>query len=102
MRQRIAYAVFLSAVVVSTGALAACPTPLAHHKTNKTPSRCLDLSALPQISANIVGTQPIGASKPAAPANIDDQFYTGPKVGLTKPEPGVKPTPTVGYHWSLD
>jgi len=102
MRQRIAFAVFLIAVVVGTGALAACPTSPAHSKTHKTSARCLDLSALPQISANIVGTQPTGAPKAAAPINLDDQFYTGPKVGLTKPEPGVKPTPTVGYHWSLD
>ena len=101
-QQRIAFAVSLSAVLVSTGALAACPAPSAHAKAHKTPAGCLDLSALPQISANIVATQPIQAPKAAAPVNLDDQPYTGPKVGLTKPEPGVKPTPTVGYHWSLD
>jgi len=48
---------------------------------------------------------PVGAvlgAGAAAPVDLGDQPYTGPKVGLTKPEPGVKPAPTVGYHWSLD
>ena len=99
---RIAFAVFLGAVLVSTGAYAGCPTPPSHPKTHKTSAGCLDLNALPQIAADIVATQPIKAPKASAPVNLNDKPYTGPKVGLTKPEPGAMPTPTVGYHWSLD
>jgi len=57
---------------------------------------------LPQISANIAAVERVPASKLAAPVTLDDKSYTGPSLGLTKPDPGVKPIPTVGYHWSLD
>jgi hypothetical protein len=106
MRHRVAFAVLLSAVLASTGAIAACPAPPAHAKTNtkphKTPDGCVDLNGLPQISANIAAIEPLPAPKRATPFDFGDKPYTGPSLGLTKPEPGVKPIPTVGYHWSLD
>lgn len=106
MRQRTAFAVLLGAMLASTGALGACPAapvhPKPHVKAHKPPSGCVDLNGLPQISANIVAIEPLPARKAGAPANLDDQPYNGPTIGLTKPDPGVRPTPTVGYHWSLD
>ncbi|HEV2186912.1 MAG TPA: hypothetical protein VGR70_06875 [Stellaceae bacterium] len=106
MRQRIAFAVLLGAVLVSTGAFAACPAPATHpkphQKAQKPLNGCVDLNSLPQISANIVAIEPLPARKPATPFDLGDRPYTGPSLGLTKPEPGVKPTPTFGYHWSLD
>jgi hypothetical protein len=106
MTQRIAFAVFLGTVLASTGASAACPAPPTHPKTHvtapKPPNGCVDLNGLPQISANIAALGPTPAPKQATPFNLDDKPYTGPSLGLTKPDPGVKPIPTVGYHWSLD
>ena len=106
MKQRIAFAVFLGAVLACTGAFADCPAPPNHPKLQAKPHKtafgCIDLNGLPQISANIIAIEPLPARKAAAPANLDDKPYNGPTVGLTKPDPGVKPTPTVGYHWSLD
>ena len=106
MRQRIAFAVLLSAVLASTGALAACPAPKTHpkphEKAQKPLSSCLNFNDLPQISADIVAIEPLPAPKPATPFDLGDKPYTGPSLGLTKPEPGVKPTPTFGYHWSMD
>ena len=102
MRKRLALSASLGTVLLSTAVLGACPGTGAHPKTNNALTSCLDLSTVPQISGNIVATQPLPAAKTATPIDLDDKPYTGPKVGLTKPEPGVKPTPTVGYHWSLD
>jgi hypothetical protein len=106
MKLRIAFAVLLGAVLASTGARAACPVSPApakpHVKAHKPPSGCVDLNGLPQISANIVAIEKLPAPKAGAPANLDDKPYNGPTLGLTKPDPGVRPTPTVGYHWSLD
>ena len=33
---------------------------------------------------------------PASPA------YQGPTLGLTKPDPGVRAAPVIGYKWSLE
>jgi hypothetical protein len=106
MRSHIAFAVFLGAALVSAGAIAVCPAPAAHPKTNvkpgKTPQGCVDLNGLPQISANIAAIEPLPAPKHPTPFDLGDKPYTGPSLGLTKPDPGVKPVPTVGYRWSLD
>jgi hypothetical protein len=106
MDQRIAFAVFMVAALTGAGATVACPVQPAHPKTHvkahKTPEGCVDLNGLPQISANIVAVEPLPAPKAAAPVDLGDKPYTGPALGLTKPDPGVRPTPTVGYHWSLD
>jgi hypothetical protein len=106
MRQRIAIAVLLGLVLASVGALAACPAPPSHQKpaakAQKPAAGCFDLNGLPQISANIVAIEPLPAPKRATPFDLGDKPYTGPSLGLTKPDPGVKPAPTVGYHWSLD
>jgi hypothetical protein len=117
MKHRIAFAVFAGAVLASTGALAACPAPQnppakEHAKAHKAAGDCVDFNGVPQISAQIVAGEPAAApakapndtapadpAKPGSPAGLT---VGGLAVGLTKPDPGVKPTPTVGYHWSLD
>jgi hypothetical protein len=106
MRQPIAFAALLGAVLISTGAIAACPVqpanPKANAKPHKPPSGCVNLDGLPQISASVVAVEPLPARKAPTPYNLDNKPYNGPTLGLTKPDPGVKPTPTVGYRWSLD
>lgn len=106
MKQHLAVAILLSAGLAGTGALAACPVPPNQQKlpakTHKPATGCIDFNGLPQISATIVGVEPLSAHKVATPVNPDDKPYNGPTLNLTKPEPGVRPTPTVGYHWSLD
>jgi hypothetical protein len=106
MRQCIAFAVFLGVALAGSGAVAACAIqpvhPKTHVKAQKPPADCVDLNGLPQISANIVAIERPPAPKAAAPVDLGDKPYTGPSLGLTKPDPGVKPTPTVGFHWSLD
>lgn len=106
MKQRIAAAVFLSVVLAGAGALAACPAPQDHPKpqakVRKSANGCIDFNSLPQLSATIIANEPLPARKVAPPVNPDDKPYNGPTLGVTKPDPGVRPIPTLGYHWSLD
>jgi hypothetical protein len=110
MRQRIAFAVVVGAILASTGVFAACPAqpvqPKAPHaKVHKPGNDCVDFNALPQISEHIVAAEPASApvkATPAVPLLPDNPVYNGPTLGLSKPEPGVRPAPTVGYKWSLD
>jgi len=106
MMHRFAFAVVLGTVLASTGAFAACavpPTPQKQHvkKTPAPANGCVNLNGLPQISDQIVATEPHRVPAKTAPPSLDTP-YTGPTLGLTKPDPGVRPTPTVGYHWSID
>jgi len=106
MKQRIAAAVFVSVVLAAMSALAACPAPQNHPKpqpkTHKPANGCVDFGSLPQLSATIIANEPFPARKVAPPVKLDDKPYNGPTLGLTKPDPGVRPIPTFGYHWSLD
>jgi hypothetical protein len=117
MRQCVAFAAFAGALMMAAGAFAACPAPPAqpthtkdHAKLRKPEPGCVDLNGLPQISEHIVAAEPTApiktwAPEPAAPGSptaSNSLNLGGLAVGLTKPDPGVRPTPTVGYHWSLD
>ena len=120
MRQGIAFAAFAGAALIGTGALAACPPrqpPTDHQKAHPKPHKpgygCFDLNDLPQISQHIIATEPglvpakpapsdTVTSAPSPPPARNSLDLGGLAVGLTKPDPGVRPTPTVGYHWSLD
>jgi hypothetical protein len=106
MKQPIAFAVCLGVVLISTGAIAACPaqsaTPKTNTKVHKPPSGCVNLNGLPQISANVVAVEPLPVRKAPTPFDLGDKPYNGPTLSLTKPDPGTKPIPTVGYRWSLD
>jgi hypothetical protein len=107
MMQRIAFAVVVGAILASTGALGACPPPVQpkdrHAKVLKPGNDCVDFNALPQISEHIVAAEPASAPvKTTPPPDPDNPAYNGPTLGLSKPQPGVRPAPTVGYKWSLD
>jgi hypothetical protein len=106
MKQSIAAAVFVSVVLAGVGALAACPAqqnhPTPQAKARMPANGCVDFGSLPQLSATIIANEPLPARKVTPPVNPDDKPYNGPTLGLTKPDPGVKPIPTFGYHWSLD
>jgi hypothetical protein len=103
---RVAFAVLISAILAGAGsAIAACPdtqpqSQQAKKSAANTP--CLSLGAVPQISAQVVAGEPAPAVKPRTYEALPVQTYEGPRLGLTKPEPGVKPVPTVGFHWTLD
>ena len=108
MKRRIAFSVFAGIALVAAGAVAACPQNPAKTKTHtvKTkpaPGDCVDLNGVPQISEQIIAAEPRGmpVKKPAY-TPPESTRYEGPTLGLSKLEPGVKPAPTVGYHWSLD
>jgi len=120
MRQGIAFAVFAGVIIAATGAGAACPMPppgpaptKPHAKPRKPDPNCVNLSGLPQISEHIVAAEPGSLPATVKPTVTDLSAPTpssasnsltvgGLAVGLTKPDPGVRPVPTVGYHWSLD
>ena len=103
---RIAFAVFISVALAGAGsAVAACPDiapPTQQTKKSVTKAPCLSLSAVPQISAGVVAGEPVPAVNPRAYEGPPTTTYDGPRLGLTKPNPGVRPVPTVGFHWTLD
>lgn len=107
--RRIAFAVLAGVALVASGAFAACPQDhlkaKAHSaKTKSAAGPCVDLNGVPQISEQIIAAEPAGvppAKRPVYTAPAPAQ-YVGPTIGLSKPEPGVRPAPTVGYRWSLD
>jgi hypothetical protein len=105
---RIAFAVFVGTFLAGGSAIAACsgdqPTN-NHAKARQTkpgaPSDCIDLNAVPQISANVVASEPAPVAKQPTYSS-PTTLYEGPTLGLTKPDPGMKmPAPTIGYHWQL-
>ena len=104
---RIAFAVWMSAVFFAGMAQAGCVVTSAnthgHWAKKAVPANnCLNLMGVPQISAGVVAAEPappVKAPSYAPPASVP---YEGPTLGMSKPDPGVKPTPTVGYHWSLE
>jgi hypothetical protein len=107
---RIAFAVFMGATLGAGMAQAACsvnpPNTNTHTQQAKKPApgdNCLNLTAVPQISAGVVAAEPAPAVKaPSYTPPADGGTYQGPTLGMSKPDPGVKPIPTVGYHWSLE
>jgi|SRR5271155_1137447 len=106
MTHRIAFAVFIGLALASAGAFAACPAQLP--KTQTRPAKphakadnCVDLGAVPQISSQVVEREPIAPVAKTPYTLPTSAPYEGPTLGMTKPDPGVRPTPTIGYHWSL-
>lgn len=105
---RIAFAVFVGLVLAASGALAACPSvPVKPHtaKERAQAERCahqVNLGGVPEISSDIVAGEPAPAVKAPSYAVPKPGPYEGPTLSLVKPEPGVWPVPTVGYHWSLE
>jgi hypothetical protein len=106
---RIAFAVWISAILFAGTAQAACAVPVKSPNTNAHQAKkaapadnCLNLMGVPQISAGVVAAEPAPAVKAPSYTLPTAGPYEGPTVGMTKPDPGVKATPTVGYHWSLE
>jgi hypothetical protein len=104
---RIAFAVFMGAILFAGMAQAACtadPPKTSTHQAKKTPpaDNCLNLTAVPQISAGVVAAEPAPAVKAPSYTTPAESPYQGPTLGMSKPDPGIKPIPTVGYHWSLE
>jgi len=99
---RIAFAVFVCICLAVGSAVAACPNDQPNNinakarraKTHAQPSNCVDLNAVPQISANIVGAEPAPIAKRPDYSLPTAAPYEGPTLGFKK-------APTVGYHWQL-
>ena len=107
MTRRLAFAVFVSIALATAGAVAACPPeyPKTHPPSKPHPqaNNCVDLNAVPQISEHVVAAEPpVPPSKAPAYVAPTPAQYEGPTLGMTKPDPGVRPAPTIGYHWSLE
>jgi outer membrane murein-binding lipoprotein Lpp len=107
MKPPIAVALFVGATVVASGALAACPshsTKTHTVKSHRLANNCVDLNAVPQITSQIVAGEPVAsaAKSPAYEPLSTPSKYEGPTLGMTKTEPGVRPSPTVGYRWNLE
>jgi len=60
---------------------------------------CINLDLVPQITEQIAGGTQSATPSKRTNETAAKPAYTGPIVGLT---PTVRPTPTVGYRWSLD
>lgn len=105
---RIAFAVFVTLMLASAGALAGCPSTAAKADTAKARAHkgaCanrVNLGAVGAISANVIAAEPAPVVKRPAYSDTKPGPYEGPTLGLAKPEPGVRPVPTVGYKWSLE
>jgi hypothetical protein len=103
---RVAFAVFIGAAMAAGGgAWAACPDVQPQSQPAKKSAKnapCVSLSAVPQISAGVVAAEPAPVRKPTTYEAPSTTRYEGPTLGLTKPEPGVKPVPTVGFHMNLE
>jgi hypothetical protein len=104
---RVVFAVLLSAILAGAGsAMAACPDtqpPSQQAKKSAANTPCLSLGAVPQISAQVVAGEPAPVVKPRTYEGLPaEKPYEGPRLGLTKPDPAVRPVPTVGFHWTLD
>ncbi|HTZ36097.1 MAG TPA: hypothetical protein VMB84_08735 [Stellaceae bacterium] len=105
MTRRIPVAVAFVAAVVATAAQGACPVEqLKSHARKPLPAanNCVDLGSVPQISAQVVAGEPAPTKTTVAAPPAATAPYEGPTVGMTKPDPGVRATPIIGYHWSLD
>lgn len=106
--KRIAFAVFVGVALAGCDAVAACPPTMAKPHTAKEralAARCaheVNLGGVPEISQNVVAAEPAPVVQKPTYSDPKPAAYEGPTLNLTKPEPGVRPVPTVGYRWSLE
>ncbi|HVC55523.1 MAG TPA: hypothetical protein VND95_06180 [Stellaceae bacterium] len=77
--------------MASGTALAACPAG----KTR----RCVNLDQVPQISQQIVASEPVAARAKAAPLSEPSPGYTGVTFGAV---PNSRRAPEVGYRWAVN
>lgn len=81
----------LLAPIAATGAGASCPPGRTRD--------CVNLELLPQVSRDIVATEPIPAAPRRLPAVEAVAPYTGPTIGVNK---SVRQAPEIGYRWAID
>ena len=99
---RIAFPVFIAMFLAGIAAMAACPVAEPNSRQAKARPQaddCVNLSGVPQISANIVAAEPAPAVKAPTSQVPSPTPYEGPTLGMAKPS--WKSVPTVGYHWNL-
>ena len=104
---RVAIAVLVSVGLAGSIARAACPDPAKAHtpKARAAALNCVshvNLGAVPAISANVVADEPAPAARAPTYTDPKPAPYEGPTLGMSKPDPGVRAVPTVGYKWSLE
>lgn len=91
MRAAACAVVIAASLSAGAAALAACPPS----KTRN----CIDFNAVPQISQDVVASEPT-AKVPKKGWEPDKKgAYTGPTVGAV---PGVHRAPEVGYRWAIN
>lgn len=86
----VAAAIVAASVLGGGSAGAGCPAG--------NPGRCVDLDLVPQISQQIVGSEPLVAPPKEAPVTDQQPGYTGPIVGTAM---NLRRAPTVGYRWAI-
>jgi hypothetical protein len=91
MRAGISAAIIAGSVLASAAAGADCRSARSRD--------CVNLDLVPQISAQIVGSEHIAAPRDNAPAATPVPAYTGPIFGVS---PTVRQAPTVGYRWAIN
>jgi hypothetical protein len=91
MRAGLVAAIVAASAFGGSAAGAACPAGARGH--------CVDLDLVPQISQQIVATEPIVAPRKAVPTVEPQPGYTGPTIGAAK---NLRRAPEVGYRWSIN
>jgi hypothetical protein len=81
----------IAALLWGTAAFAAC-IPSKQHS-------CVDLSAIPNIAQQVVGTEQLPAPAEKAPPTLPSNAYTGPTIGLSN---AARRAPEISYHWQID
>jgi hypothetical protein len=90
-------ALAVTAVTATTANAESCHPRNSYHCINN--AQIIDLNSVSDIAQKVVGEEPISQKrKTPAVEPAASTPYTGPTVGVTS----GKPTPTVGYSWSLE
>jgi hypothetical protein len=91
MRAGMAVAIVAASILGSGAAWSSCP----HARTRN----CVDFTLVPQISQQIVATEPAAPVAKPAPAADPKAPYTGPTLGIV---PNERRAPEVGYRWAIN
>jgi len=81
----------IAALLWGTAAFAVC-APTKQHG-------CVDLSAIPNIAREVVGTEALPAPTDKAPPALPSSAYTGPTIGLSN---AARRAPEIKYQWQID
>ena len=87
-----AFAAIIAASILASGmASAACQVGKTRH--------CVNLDRVPQISQQIVASEPGAARAKAAPVSQPTAGYTGVTFGAV---PNSRRAPEIGYRWAVN